>query len=403
MRSVELFAGGGGLALGTHLAGFTAEVVNEWNRWCCDTLRENQAAGHPLAQGIAVREGDVRAVDWDDLDEGIDLVSGGPPCQPFSGGGKGRAADDPRDMFPATAEVIRKLRPRAFIIENVRGLTRSAFAEYYSYVQLRLSHPEIVAREGEAWAEHFRRLQAEHTSASSTLRYNLVTTLVNAADYGVPQQRWRVFFVGFRSDVDAEWSFPKATHSAAALRYRQQISGEYWDRHEISPTSPIGDLRLGRTEALDSGALLGKPWRTVRDAIEDLPEPTLSGRKGHLNHVLQPGARSYVGHTGSPIDWPSKALKAGVHGVPGGENMLRLPNGSVRYFSVREAARLQTFPDRYHLHGPWSEAMRQLGNAVPVMLAQIVASSVAEHLELASLRKQILNARRNISERRASA
>jgi DNA (cytosine-5)-methyltransferase 1 len=73
-------------------------------------------------------------------------------------------------------------------------------------------------------------------------------------------------------------------------------------------------------------------------------------------------------------------LKAGVHGVPGGENMLLRPDGSVRYFTVRESARLQTFPDDFRLHGSWSEAMRQLGNAVPVELANIVASSVAAHL-----------------------
>src|SRR5690606_38187273 len=88
----------------------------------------------------------------------------------------------------------------------------------------------------------------------------------------------------------------------------------------------------------------------------------------------------------SYVDAPAKVLKAGVHGVPGGENMLRNPDGSVRYFTIREAARLQTFPDRYRLHGPWGEAMRQLGNAVPVMLAEIVASSVHEHLALADLR-----------------
>lgn len=390
MRSVELFAGGGGLALGTHMAGFTAEVVSEWDRWCCDTLRENQAVGHPLVQGMDVREGDVRAVDWTSIEDGVALVSGGPPCQPFSSGGKGRAADDPRDMFPATAEVIRTLQPRAFIIENVRGLTRSAFADYYSYIQLRLAHPELAPRPGEAWSDHFARLQAEHTSIRSDLQYKVIPTLVNAANYGVPQQRWRVFFVGFRSDVDAEWSFPEPTHSVEALRYAQEVTGEYWDRHRVAKKDRVSPVaRRGTSRYLDDAQDLGRPWRTVRDAITDLPEPTVNGSRKFLNHILQPGARSYPGHTGSPVDAPAKALKAGVHGVPGGENMLRRPDGSVRYFTVREAARLQTFPDRYRLHGPWGEAMRQLGNAVPVMLAQMVASSVHEHLALADVRGAI--------------
>ncbi|MDN5762334.1 MAG: DNA cytosine methyltransferase [Microlunatus sp.] len=403
MRSVELFAGGGGLALGTHLAGFSTEIVSEWDRWCCDTLRENQTTGHPLAQGMDIHEGDVRDVDWAAVPEGVSLVSGGPPCQPFSGGGKGRAADDPRDMFPATTEVIRTLRPRAFIVENVRGLTRSAFADYFLYVQLRLAHPELVSREDESWTDHLARLQAEHTSVRSDLQYRVLPTLVNAADYGVPQQRWRVFLVGFRRDLDAEWSFPRPTHSAAALRHAQHVTGEYWERHEV-----LAYERLLRPRGLGdplpetaNPAILGRPWRTVRDALTDLPEPTLTGSTTYLNHILQPGARSYPGHTGSHVDAPAKALKAGVHGVPGGENMLRRPDGSVRYFTTREAARLQTFPDRYRLHGPWTEAMRQMGNAVPVLLAQIVAGSVREHLALADLRQAM--ASKGVTQRQAIA
>src|SRR5690606_26287424 len=119
-------------------------------------------------------------------------------------------------------------------------------------------------------------------------------------------------------------------------------------------------------------------WRTVRDALEGLPEPKAKSPRGVHNHVLQPGARSYPGHTGSPVDLPAKTLKAGDHGVPGGENMLRRVDGTVRYFTVRESARLQTFPDDYELHGSWTEAMRQLGNAVPVELARQVAKARSE-------------------------
>jgi DNA (cytosine-5)-methyltransferase 1 len=102
-----------------------------------------------------------------------------------------------------------------------------------------------------------------------------------------------------------------------------------------------------------------------------------------LNHIFQDGAKAYPGHTGSYIDEPAKTLKAGVHGVPGGENMVRRADGSVRYFTVRESARLQTFPDNYRFHGAWTECMRQLGNAVPVELARQVGVSVAEHLKAA--------------------
>ena len=109
-------------------------------------------------------------------------------------------------------------------------------------------------------------------------------------------------------------------------------------------------------------------------------EPTVYGSNEYLNHKLQLGARSYPGHTGSLFDEPSKALKAGVHGVPGGENTVILSNGKVRYLTVRESARVQTFPDNFKFHGSWSETMRQLGNAVPVTLARVVAGSVRDHL-----------------------
>jgi DNA (cytosine-5)-methyltransferase 1 len=116
--------------------------------------------------------------------------------------------------------------------------------------------------------------------------------------------------------------------------------------------------------------------------IGDLPDPEYSPKEssGYANHNFQAGARSYAGHTGSPTDEPAKTLKAGVHGVPGGENMLVRPDGSIRYFTVRESARLQTFPDEFLFHGSWTETMRQLGNAVPVKLAEIVARSVRAKL-----------------------
>ena len=375
MRSVELFAGGGGLALGTRLAGFSSEVVAEWDRRACSTLRTNFSQGEYGGNSHEVIEGDIRDVDWSRLGSGIDLVSGGPPCQPFSAGGLGRAAEDERDMFPAAAEAIRVLQPRAFIIENVRGLTRAAFSEYFEYIKLRLAHPEIKSKSGELWNEHYARLSTEHKQAKSDTRYDVSSTLVNAADYGVPQQRWRVFIVGFRQDQHVNWSFPQPTHSAGALRIVQD-QGSYWEKYQIerAERQPI------RTSIKLEDYLL-KPWRTVRDALDGLPAP---GSTSMPNHIFQPGARIYPGHTGSYIDAPAKALKAGVHGVPGGENMIRYPDGSVRYFTIQEAARIQTFPDSFHFDGPWSEAMRQIGNAVPVLLAEKVAREVRYQLAVST-------------------
>jgi DNA (cytosine-5)-methyltransferase 1 len=194
-----------------------------------------------------------------------------------------------------------------------------------------------------------------------------------------------VFIVGFRSDLGVEWSFPEAGYSEEALLGSKWITGDYWDRHKIAKwrRPPLPDRQAGRVEKLRRRDRLDSklPWLTVRDAISDLPDPEKNPQgRGISNHIFNPGARSYTGHTGSPLDDPAKTLKAGDHGVPGGENMLARADGSVRYFTVREAARLQTFPDDYTFRGPWTEAMRQLGNAVPVRLAERVASSVAQTL-----------------------
>lgn len=394
LKSVEMFAGAGGLAMGVSLAGFESLAVVERDRWACDTIRENQNNGYPLVNGWPLWAGDVREFNWASIPEDIDLVAGGPPCQPFSMGGRHKAFGDERDMFPVTVDVVRRLKPKAFIIENVKGLTRSSFSNYYHYILLQLEFPEVARRDGETWAEHLKRLQEEKTSGalhSCGLTYNVVPTLVNAADYGIPQKRERVFIVGFRSDLGAEWSFPVATHSFDALLHSQWVSGEYWQHHNVAkkkiPT--IHSRHENRVRKLAAELLppQEKPWRTVRDALVDLPDPRDEGAKHFRNHFFQDGARVYTGHTGSPLDLPSKTLKAGAHGVPGGENMMVKEDGSVRYFTVRESARLQTFPDGYIFHGAWGETMRQLGNAVPVALGRMVASSVAEQLAITQLRQ----------------
>lgn len=404
MKSVELFAGAGGLAMGVSLAGFESLAVVEWDRWACDTIRENQKRGYPLVQDWPLWEGDIRDFDWSSIPEGIDLLAGGPPCQPFSMGGKHKAYGDERDMFPSTVEIVRKLKPKSFIVENVKGLTRSSFANYYQYILLQLEFPEVTRRNRETWVNHLRRLQEEKTSGvlhGQGLTYNVVPTLVNAADYGVPQKRERVFIVGIRSDLGIEWSFPRPTHTFDALLYSQWITGEYWNRHKVSksmrPDIPV-NLKP-RINNLSSSLLPldGNAWRTVRDALMDIPDPRKRSEKEFHNHNFQDGARIYKGHTGSPLDLPAKTLKAGDHGVPGGENMMVLEDGSVRYFSVRESARLQTFPDGYVFHGSWTETMRQLGNAVPVALGRRVAASVAERLAENEIRKVSRARGRNVA------
>jgi DNA (cytosine-5)-methyltransferase 1 len=386
MKSIELFAGAGGLGMGLSRAGFRPVDVVEWDRWCCETLVQNVREKAADLAGWKISNADVRTVDFSRHAGKIQLVSGGPPCQPFSLGGKHKAYADGRDMFPEAIRAVRECQPRAFVFENVKGLTRSAFRNYFEYIRLQLEHPEVIARADEDWSDHLSRLERHHLSASRNgLHYRVVTRLLNAADFGVPQKRERVFIVGFRDDLNVEWNFPEPSHSQDALIWAQCNSNEYWERHKVPKSRRIVSERVAKRAGKFEEPPQLQPWRTVRDAIGDLPEPRSHslGSQSHLHHFLQPGARSYPGHTGSPVDEPAKTLKAGVHGVPGGENMLARPDGSVRYFSVRESARLQTFPDDFQFHGSWSEIMRQLGNAVPVRLAETIGKGVRAKLRAA--------------------
>ncbi len=385
MRSVELFAGAGGLAIGMANAGFQHAAVVEWDHDACETFRENQRHHAHAVEGWPVHEVDARSFNFGPLGQDIAVVSGGPPCQPFSMGGKHQGHRDDRNMFPEAVRAVRELMPKAFIFENVKGLTRKSFASYFSYIHLQLQYPELSRRKGENWMQHRARLEQHHSSNKGAATYNVLFNVLNAADYGVPQKRQRVFFIGFRSDVGARWSFPDPTHSEDALLVSKWVDGTYWDEHGISrkrrpEVSPRYAKRVGLLRSTPSLLTLDR-WRTTRDALSSLPDPESERDHGIPNHVFTPGARTYVGHTGSALDESAKTLKAGYHGVPGGENMFVKDDGTVRYFTVRESARLQTFPDEYEFHGSWSQTMRQLGNAVPVKLAEVVACSVAASLE----------------------
>lgn len=392
VRSIELFSGAGGLALGLDFAGCHHVALVERDHDACETVRLNQSLNmHPVNTWRLLEE-DVRHINYNELGSDIQLVAGGPPCQPFSLGGKHRAFNDSRDMFPEAVRAVRETSPSVFIFENVKGLVRKAFSTYFGYIQLQLSYPLIVKRENEDWTDHLARLEKHHTSnRSRDLSYRVIPRLLNAANYGVPQHRHRVFIVGFRSDLGLKWSFPKETHDFDALLWAKWVSGKYWDEHKVpvSKREPIPRKYHRRVEVLKADFANSQPplkrWRTVRDAISDLPAPVMAGQPCRVhNHIVRLGAKAYAGHTGSVYDEPSKTLKAGAHGVPGGENMVALPSGELRYFTVRESARLQTFPDNYVFATSWTESMRQIGNAVPVQLARTVAESVLSQLQKSS-------------------
>ena len=380
MKSIEIFAGAYGLGIGVTKAGFKPIQVVEKDKWCCQTIAENSKNLSLNLQHLV--QSDIRNVDFTRFEDQVDLISGGPPCQPFSLGGKHQAQLDHRDLFPEAVRVISEVRPKSFVIENVKGLTRESFVNYFEYIKLQLTYPHFKRSPNESWLEHLSKLEAKYTKGNHCdLHYNVVARVLNAANYGVPQKRERVFLVGIRSDLELEWQFPEPTHSLESLAWDMKF-GSYWEQLSVPKRERLLPRNYEKLLSNLSARPLAKPWITVRNALYDLPDPQRLPKKSasYLDHEFQPGAKSYPGHTGSGLDEPAKTLKAGVHGVPGGENMVRLFDGSVRYFTIRECARLQGFPDNYKFHGSWTATLKQLGNAVPVNLAKAVAGSVASLL-----------------------
>ncbi|MDB5416963.1 MAG: cytosine methyltransferase [Phenylobacterium sp.] len=364
MKTAELFAGCGGLALGMSRAGFKHSLMAEFDADAVATAEFNKGRRIAYVEDWPVSRTDVRDINWEPLKGQLAVISGGPPCQPFGIGGKKQGYHDPRDMWPEAVRAIREARPDGFLFENVRNLAGPKFRRYLEWIVEHLRRPSELRLADEDHFDHLDRLRR----LPRRPEYNVIWQVVNAADYGAAQTRHRVLIFGTRADLAADIKPMPATHSRDRLLWDKYATGEYWARHGLKcrwePDNAADRTRIDHLLTVNM-VPAGKPWMTLRDAIKDLGEPT-----GLRNHLFQPGARVYPGHTGSPLDLPAKALKAGDHGVPGGENMMVKDDDSVRYFTLREAARLVGLPDDYLFPRSWSESMRQLGNAVPAQLGE---------------------------------
>lgn len=384
LQSVELFAGGGGMALGMRKAGFEHQALVEWWPPAFRVLRHNAELDPDLWKPDAVLEHDVNAV-LDELGERgtVQLLAGGPPCQPFSLAGAHAGDSDDRNQFPSALNVVRRLQPELVIFENVPGLTRPSFAPYLDYVKDQIRQPDIAPlNHDELWDHHHRRIQ----DSKADPVYRVYQDEIDAADLGVPQSRRRVFIVAIRRDVLGAdtWRSVSTTHSRDVLLHEQYVTGVYWARHGLEPQSIPdrlqGHVKRIRATGVDESL---QAWRTLRDALQEMPPPGVDvDIDGWPNHRHIPGARTYAKHTGSPLDLPSKTIKAGVHGVAGGEAMLRELDGQVRYLSIREAALVQGFPREYQFPGVRSRVMGVIGNAVAVHVAATFGTALRQHTGL---------------------
>lgn len=368
-RSLELFGGAGGLALGMHAAGFSLAGIVERDEACGETLKGNGTKGKKHTRGWTIYGDDVSKFDYGQVGT-IDVLSAGAPCQPFSHGGQRLGEIDDRNQFPQVVRALHELKPQAFVIENVRGLLFRDMEIYFKTLVRELKRP----------SHHTAPVRYTRCGRPSD-EYRVFAQVLNAADFGLSQNRQRLFIIGVKPELAHLWEWPTGTYSKDAL-VKALLGDAYWEKHEVSAKvkkaaqatiAPATRKRAERYEGTE------KRWRTVRDLLQGRPEPAKNrDNASDPSHYFVPDARLYEKHTGSKLDWPAKTVKAGVHGCPGGEHIVVFDNGTHRYFSVRECALLQGFPRSYSF--PWHRtvAMRQIGNAVPVAVAKAVGQQLAE-------------------------
>lgn len=329
MNIISLFSGAGGLDLGFERAGFNIAAANEFDHTIWETYQKNHSA--PLIKA------DIRQLKASDFPDGAYGIIGGPPCQSWSEAGALKGIDDSRGkLFFDYIRILKEKQPKFFLAENVSGMLASR-------------HSEAVNNILKMFKE---------------CGYNVTLYLVNASDYGVPQDRKRVFYIGFRNDLNVDFQFPKPTTSEQSKK------------------------------------------KTLRDAISDLAQsavPALPQNKANknlavLNHEYFTGAYSSIFMSRNRVRaWNEPAFTVQASGrqcqlhpqapkmlfveknvrkfVPGKENLYRR-------LTVRECARLQGFPDNFEfVYSDVDNGYKMVGNAVPVDLAYCVANAIKECLK----------------------
>ncbi len=326
---LELFAGAGGLALGLERSGLKCEALNEIDKWACETLRANRP-------NWKVIEGDIRKYDFREFQNKIDVVTGGFPCQAFSYAGKKLGLDDARGtLFYEFAKVVKELRPPICIGENVRGL---------------LSHDKGNTLKG-------------MISILDEIGYKVMPVeVLKAINYLVPQKRERLILVGVRKDVDIDFNYPKPHRKIYNLKDALK-KGELYNCDV--PYSEGAKYPAYKKEVLD----LVPPKGYWRDLPIDIQKNYMGG-----SYYLGGGKTGMARRIG--WDEPSLTLTCS----PAQKQTERCHPEETRPFTVREYARIQTFPDNWEFKGSLAQQYKQIGNAVPVNLAKEVGFSIVHFL-----------------------
>ncbi|MDE5594305.1 MAG: DNA (cytosine-5-)-methyltransferase [Muribaculaceae bacterium] len=325
--SVELFAGGGGLALGLEKAGLKHVLLNEFDTYACNTLRTNRPNWNII-------EGDIRHIDFTPLRDKIDFISGGFPCQAFSFAGKQGGFNDIRGtLFFELARAVKEIRPRVFLGENVKGL---------------VSHDK---------GKTFRTI----CNIISELGYTLVTPRVlNGIMYQVPQKRERIILIAIRNDIAGQVTFnwPSPYERVMTLRDALYKSDIYDSDVPVSEGAKYPEKKRKILDLIPQGG----DWR---DLPEDIAKEYMGG-SWYLGGGKTGMARRLA------LDEPSLTLTCS----PAQKQTERCHPTLTRPLSIREYARIQTFPDNWIFQGTMNAQYKQIGNAVPVNLAWAIGRAI---------------------------
>jgi DNA (cytosine-5)-methyltransferase 1 len=328
-KVLELFAGAGGLAIGLEKAGIKCVALNEIDKWACQTLRENRSEWNVL-------EGDIKAFNFSKYKNNVEIVTGGFPCQAFSYAGKKLGLKDARGtLFYEFARVVQEVNPPICIGENVKGL---------------LSHEKGKTIEG-------------MISILDEIGYNVVPVQVlKAINYKVPQKRERVILVGIRKDINVNYKYPKPYSKIYNLSDALK-KGELYNSNV--PKSEGSKYPEHKKEVLKLVPQKGY-WR-------NLP---LNIQKEYMGKSFFLGG----GKTGIArrIGWDEPSLTLTCS--PAQKQTERCHPDETRPFTVREYARIQTFPDDWKFMGSISQQYKQIGNAVPCNLGKEIGYSVVKFL-----------------------
>lgn len=326
MNIISLFSGAGGMDLGFRKAGFNILWANEYDKTIWETYEKNHST--PLDKR------DIRNILSNEIPD-CDGIIGGPPCQSWSEAGAGRGIDDSRGkLFFEFIRILQDKKPKFFVAENVSGMLSDL-------------HKEAV--------QNIIKLFED-------AGYNVSVNLVNAANYGVPQDRKRVFYIGFRKDLDINYSFPKP------LEYKFTLKDAIFDLKDSAIKAKDKNKTNGNTCAIANHEYMNGGFSTIymsRNRVRGWDEQSFTIQAGGRHAPIHPQAPKMI--------FVEKNRRIFV---PGKEELYRR-------LSVRECARIQTFPDSFKFYyEDIADGYKMVGNAVPVRLAYHVANSIKRVFEM---------------------